>query len=166
MLDNPTIQNAVQFAVSTEEVGARTYTKLAEKFSDHEELSEAFSLLAGDERGHAAQFRALLDKLPAEDQAPAGEEDSQYLQAMASSEFFTGEDGLAAVLEKIQSVDEALHHVLGFEKASLGFYQAVKDVLGPQEALDAIIAAEKQHVVRLMKYVLTDEKMKGLADKW
>jgi rubrerythrin len=166
MLDNPTIRKAVQFAVATENVGAQTYTELAEKFSDRKELSEAFSLLAADERGHGAQFRALLDKLPTQDHAPADDEQAQYLRAMASSEFFTGEDGLAAVLEKIGSVDEALRHVLGFEKASLGFYQALRDVLGPQEALDAIIAAEKQHVVRVMKYLLTDEKMKGLADKW
>jgi rubrerythrin len=166
MLEDPTTRKAVEFAVVTEDVGAKTYARLAEKFSDREDLRETFTLLAGDERGHRAQFQALLDKLPAEDQGPGDEEQSHYLRAMADSEFFAGEEGLATVLENIRDVDDALRHALGFEKASLGFYQAVKDVLGPQEALDAIINAEKEHVARLMKYVLTDEKMKGLGDKW
>ena len=83
---------------------------------------------------------------------------------MARSEFFGGDAGLSAKLEGIQSVDEALTHVLGFEKATLGFYRAIRDVLGREEALEAIIRAEKQHIVRLMKYILTEEKMKGLSD--
>ena len=40
----------------------------------------------------------------------------------------------------------------------------IPDVLGEAAALDRIIQAEKSHIVRLMKYILTDEKMKGLAD--
>jgi hypothetical protein len=83
---------------------------------------------------------------------------------MARSEFFTGEAGMTAALEKIQSVNEALVHVLGFEKATLGFYRAIQDTLGQEAALDAIIAAEQQHIARLMRYILSEEKMKGLAD--
>ena len=56
MLDNPTPQEVVRFAVATEEMGERTYSKLAAKFSDHQEISEAFSMLAADERAHRAQF--------------------------------------------------------------------------------------------------------------
>ena len=166
MMDNPTIQNAVKFAVATEEMGARTYEKLAERFSDQKEVSEAFSLLAGDERSHREQFKALLKDLPAEGDAWSENERGRYLMAMARSEFFVGEDGLAKSLEEIQSLDEALTHVLGFEKATLGYYQALKDVLGDQKALDAIIQAEKEHVARVMQYILTDEKMRGIRDKY
>ena len=64
MLDDPTIQKAVQFAVATEDMAAEAYSGLAKKFSEQNEISEAFSLLAADEKGHRAQFKALLDRLP------------------------------------------------------------------------------------------------------
>jgi rubrerythrin len=164
MLENPTIQKAVEFAVATEDLGAQAYIKLAEKFSGQKEISEAFSILARDEKAHRAQFTALLKKLPPEaDQAP-GDEQQQYLRAMAMSEFFGGDAGLAAELEKIQSLEEALLRVFAFEKATLGFYLALREVLGQEDVLDAVIQAEKQHVLRLMQYICTEEKMKGLAD--
>ena len=92
------------------------------------------------------------------------DEKSRYLRAMAMSKFFRGDAGLIGSLDQAESVDEALVHVIGFEKATLGYYLAVKDVLGESDALECIIRAEKSHIVRLMKYVLTGEKMKGLAD--
>lgn len=164
MLDDPTIHKAVQFAVATEVMGAQAYSKLAEKFSDQKEISEAFSLLATDEKAHGARFKAILDELPAEADIEAGKDDYGYLLAMAKSEFFD-EGGLAVSMDQIATVDEALVQVLEFEKATLGFYRAIQDILGKNDAVDAIIQEEKQHIVRLMKYVLTDEKMKGLGDE-
>lgn len=166
MFDDFTIQKAVQFAVATEEMASLAYARLAKKFSEQQEISELFSLLAADEQGHRVQFKALLDSLPPEADETPQVEKHLYLSAMARSQFFTGEAGMTATLERIQTLGEALVHVLGFEKATLGFYQAIQDILGQEAALEAIIAAEKQHIVRLMKYVLTDEKMKGLADNW
>jgi rubrerythrin len=145
-------------------LAAMAYSRLAKKFSNQEEISEAFSLLAADEMRHRAQFKGLLDELPPEADNVPQVEKRLYLSAMASSEFFTGEAGITATLEKIQTVNEALVHVLGFEKATLGFYRAIQDTLGQEAALDAIIAAEQQHIARLMKYILTEEKMKGLGD--
>lgn len=80
------------------------------------------------------------------------------------SEFFRGDGGLIGKLDKSETLDEALLVVLGFEKATLSYYLAVKDILGEVADLDNIIQAEKGHIARLMKYILTDEKMKGLAD--
>ncbi len=165
MSDEFTIRKAVQLAVATEELAARAYSSLAEKLSQ-QQISEVFSLLAADEKGHRAQFKALLDSLPPQAGETPQVERHLYLSAMAKSEFFSGEAGLKAKLEKIQTLDEALVHVLGFEKATLGFYQAIRDTLGPEAELEAIIAAEKQHIAKLMQYILTDAKMRGLADNW
>ena len=85
---------------------------------------------------------------------------------MARSEFFKDDAELATTLDDLQDLQEALTPALGFEKATLGFYLAVQDVLGQNEALEAIIQAEKGHVARLMKYLLTDEKMKSLGGKF
>jgi rubrerythrin len=164
MSDELTVTEAIEFAIATEETGARTYSKLAERFSAEEEISATFSLLAKDERTHQAQFQALLDRVPPDEGVMTKDEKSRYLRAMAMSEFFRGDSGLVAKLDKVDNLNEVLIHVLEFEKATLGYYLAVKDVLGETGALDKIIQAEKSHIVRLMKYILTDERMKGLAD--
>ena len=164
MSDDFTIQKAVQFAVATEDMAATAYSELAKMFSEQKEISEAFSLLEADEKSHRTQFKSLLNRLPPEDDNVLEGEKHLYLSAMARSEFFAGEAGMAAILEKSQTLVEALVHVLDFEKATLGFYRAIQDTLAPEAAIDAIIAAEKQHIARLMKYILTDEKVKGLAD--
>jgi rubrerythrin len=166
MLANPTPQEVVQFAAATEDMGERTYTKLAEKYSDHKEISEAFSILSADERAHRAQFEALLATLPPDDGIMTPDEKHRYLCAMARSEFFQGDAELTTTLDNLENLQEALVHALGFEQATLGFYRAVQDVLGENEALESIIQAEKGHIARLMKYLLTDEKMKSLQDKF
>jgi len=164
MSDELTAAQAIEFAIATEEIGARAYSQLAEKFSANEEISDAFSLLARDENAHKAQFRALLANVPPDEGVMTADEKSRYLRAMAMSEFFRGDTGLITKLDEAADLNETLIHVLGFEKATLGYYRAVRDVLGENEALDGVIRAEKSHIVRLMKYILTDEKMKGLAD--
>jgi len=164
MLGEITIRKAIEFAVATEEMGAKAYCQLAEKFSEKEEMSAAFSLLAKDEAAHKARFQTVLDQTPLEETAVRDNDESGYLRAMAMSEFFAGDEGLIRRLEAAESLQETLLLVLGFEKATFGYYRAVKDVLGGSEVLDSIIRAEKGHIMRLMTYILTDEKFKGLSD--
>ncbi len=164
MLEDITITKAIEFAIATEEMGVKAYTELAKRFSEQEEMSAAFSLLAEDEIAHKAQFRAVLGQIPSEEGAMPKDERSTYLRAMAMSEFFQGDKGLMEKLNAAQNLPEALIHVIGFEKATFGYYRAVKDVVGESEALDGIIRSEKAHIMRLMNYILTDEKFKGLAD--
>jgi len=165
MSEEITISKAIGLAIATEKMGAKAYTELAERFSEQEEMSAAFTLLAKDEMTHKAQFQAVLDQIPPEEQGAVSEgEDTDYLRAMAMSEFFGGDEGLIGKLEKAQSLEEALIQAIGFEKATFTYYRAVKDVLGENEALDRIIRAEKSHIIRLMNYILTEEKFKGLAD--
>jgi len=164
MSEELTARRAIEFAVATEEMGARAYSELAERFSEQEDIAATFALLARDEKSHGNQFRALLDRLPPDEGIMTDDERSRYLRAMAMSEFFRGDAGLIGKLEGAGSLEEALVHVLGFEKATLGYYLAVRDVLGETEALQSVIRAEKGHIDRLMKYILTGEKMRGLAD--
>ena len=164
MSEELTVRNAIDFAIATEEMGVRAYSKLAKSFSEQAEIAGAFSLLARDEKAHRAQFETLLENAPPDEGAMIDDDSSGYLRAMVMSEFFTGDDGLIGKIDKTDSLDQVLIHVLQFEKATLGYYLAFKDVLGESEVLDSIIQAEKGHIVRLMKYIITDEKMKGLAD--
>ena len=56
--------------------------------------------------------------------------------------------------------------MFGFEKATLGFYNAVKDTLGENATLQQIIDAEKRHVTRIMKVMIAEAKFRSLEDEW
>ena len=161
MLEQLMVKKAVEFAVTMEKLGAQIYDKLAKRFADQPDLVEVFSTLARDEVAHEREFKALLERLPLEDK-PLQYEQEQYLRAMAISEIFSEEKGLHRNVDSIGSRESALERVLTLEKSTLSYYQAMKDVLGPNEALDAIIQAEKRHVVQVMKYFITGEKVKSL----
>jgi rubrerythrin len=160
MLEQVTLRKAVEFAVTTEKLGAEIYQKLARRFADSTELKDMFGTLARDEVAHEREFKALLDRLPAE--KPLQYEQEQYLRAMSISEVFSGEKGLHRNVDAITGREDALERVLDLEKSTLAFYQAMRDVLGGSEALDAIISAEKRHVVQVMQYLITGEKAKTL----
>jgi rubrerythrin len=139
---------------------------LAKRFQDNAEIEELFSILAKDEKAHEAQFQALLKKVPADDSEQAGGDKYDYLAAAAMSEFFLGDEGAMKDIDKIETRDDALGRAFALEKASLLYYHAIADVLGENDVLKEIISAEKSHLVSVMKYMMTDAKMRGLADKW
>ncbi|MHC4606752.1 MAG: ferritin family protein [Planctomycetota bacterium] len=164
MLSKLTVRNAVEFAVRTEELGRMFYKKMAEKFGDKAELKEMFQLLAGDEALHEKQFRGLLEKLQEDPAETVNEEQFGYLRAMSLSRFFTGEEGLYASIGKINDMQGALFYALGMEKATVQYYEAMLDVLGGNEILLEIIQTEKEHVRRVMQYLMTDAKFRGISD--
>ena len=166
MVDQLTLRKGIELAVTTEKNGAAFYKHLAEEFRDNKELSEMFSILSADEVTHEKEFRALLKNLPSEEAIADREEKYQYLAAASMSEFFTGEKGAFKDSELIRTRDDALARAFALEKATLLYYHAMKDILGDHEALDAIIKAEKSHLVSVMKYMLTGAKMRGLSDTW
>lgn len=163
VLDELTLKRAIEFAVQTEEIGAKVYTKLADKFANDKELNEIFSVLARDEEAHRRRFELILEKVPEENQG-VGEERWQYLRAMSISEFFGGKKGLANAASDVKDREDALTWALGLEKATLQYYEAMRDVLGDKEALDQIIQAEKSHVMTVMKYLFTEAKVRGVPE--
>ena len=167
MSDNITLRKSIELAVNTERLGAGVYRTLAKRFKDNAEINELFAMLARDEVAHEKQFRAVLDTVhPDEGSAEPEDPKYQFLAAAAMSEFFMGEGEAFKDIEKIETRDDALARAFAFEKASLLYYHAIKDILGENEALDQIIAAEKSHLVSVMKYLVTGAKMRGLADTW
>jgi hypothetical protein len=73
----------------------------------------------------------------------------EYLRATAISEFF-GKDTFDDVAD-IQTLDDALAHAISLEKATLLFYQALRDNIGGT-VLDLVIEAEKRHLASLTGY--------------
>ena len=167
MIEDITIKGCMEFAVATEELGVKIYTRLAAKFRDSKDIMELFSRLAQDEEIHRRQFAELLRKAPADEGISSSPEKREYVKAMSISEFFSHHRGPFQDIEKIHDRDDALQRALDFEKATLGFYRAVEDVLGKQELLNQVIEIEKNHVVVLLKALLVEgSKFRGLQDRW
>ena len=164
MIENLTVRKAIELAVTTEQLGADYYTRMERKFADNDMLKEIFGRLIKDERAHEAQFKAILKHVPEDKPEDQQYEKYQFLRATAISEFFNKEYFKGT--DDISSQDEALGRALGFEKATLQFYQAISDILGENKELNDIINAERGHVVALMRVITSDSKFRGLGDKW
>ena len=165
MTDAMTPRKAIEFAVKTEELGAKFYKQLAARFSDQAELKEMFELLARDEVVHGSQFRTLLEKTPPDEGVSTGPE-FQYLHAMSLSQFFMGEKGLKKKCSEIKDKNDAMSIAFELEKATLHYYQAMREVLGENDILEAVIKAEKAHLMKVMQYIVTDAKFTGLSETW
>jgi rubrerythrin len=165
MIKDLSLKSCIEFAVATEEMGAQFYSQLAGKFAGNRELADVFRQLGQDEEVHKDQFSELLNHLPQET-GTSKAENSDYVRAMSMSEFFSRDKGPLANIDSVESRDNALEKVFGFEKATLGFYQAAKDIIGENLTLNEVIEAEKSHITRLMKIMITGAKFRSLQDVW
>jgi len=163
MLEELNLHKSLKLAVKTEQIGAEFYEKMAKKFEDNKEVAEIFKRLSGDEKVHEAQFKKFLEDAPTKE-GESNYEVDQFVRAIAVSEFFRIEGFRKP--EKIETREDALGAALEFEKATLLFYQALKDNLGEKAPLEKIIQAEKDHIMSLSRVLVSDAKFRGIADKW
>jgi rubrerythrin len=150
MLDDLTPRKAIEFAVMTEENGAVFYRKMAKRLADDGEIAEVFEQLARDEEAHKRAFQELLETVPEEFAYKSQKERLAVLRATSMGEFFLGDAGLFKHLDRIKTRTDALHRALLLEKDTLSYYQAMRDVMGPNEIVEAMIQAERLHVAQLM----------------
>ena len=150
MLTDPTPRKAIEFAVKTEEAGAIFYRKMARRLSDDREIHDIFMKLAEDEDNHKAQFEALMDKVPEEFAFKSQRERLAVLRATSMSEFFLGEGGIFKDLDSIKTGQDALKRALRLEKDTLSYYQAIRDLIGENSTVDAMIQAERNHIETLL----------------
>lgn len=167
MIKNLTLKNCVELAIATEEFGAETYARLAEKFSGIPDVASLFKRLSEDERAHRRQFQELLGKIPSETRPAESGEMKEYLEAISYSLYFFRYKGPFKDVDTIKDRDDALVTALEFEKATLAFYKAVEETEGSSEILSEVIAAERSHVVVIMKALLVEgSKFRSLQDTW
>lgn len=164
MAEKLTPEMCVEFAIRTEEIGAQMYKDLAARFPKDPELQALFDGLAADEVEHGERFRALHQRV-ASSAKPISPEQGDYLRAMSMSDVFDTE-ALAKRADGIKTREDALERALHLEKATLAYYQAMREALGPNEVLDSLIAVEKKHVVKVMQLMITGAKFRGLADAY
>jgi rubrerythrin len=83
IVDDLSLRDGIELAVTTEKLGAEFYKTLAKRFQENAEISELFSMLAKDEEAHEAEFKTLLDKVPAGGKKPKSDQEHQLLKAAA-----------------------------------------------------------------------------------
>ncbi len=167
MIDDVTVARCVQFAIEIEERGGELYGLLAAKFALEPELKELFEGLGRDEAHHLEQFQALLARALAQPRDHTlAEAQKNYLRAMSMADVLSTTRPLEADLDAIRSREDALERALGLEKATLAFYQAMRDVLGSDGILESLIAMEKTHVIKVMELMITGARFRGLADRF
>jgi rubrerythrin len=153
MLTDPTPRKAIEFAVKTEEAGAIFYRKIARRLEDNRVIHDVFMKLAEDEDRHKAQFEALMDKVPEEFAYKSQRERLAVLRATSMSEFFLGEDGIFRHLDSIKTIEDALLRALRLEKDTLSYYLAMRDLIGENSTVEAMIQAERNHIETLLNQI-------------
>ena len=165
-MEEVSLKKALEFAVSTEEVGARAYKQMAERLKDDDEIAGIFKRLAEDEVAHGQYFQSMLEKAPPEPGPKDYDENFGVPKAMAMSEFFSTREGLKQDLESVKTRDDAIKRAFELEKATLNYYKALKDAMAQGDQLDGVIKAEKEHLVTVMRYMITEAKFRGLGDSF
>ena len=150
MLKDPTPRKAIEFAVKTEEAGAIFYRKIAHRLADDKEIHDMFINLAEDEDRHKAQFEELMERVPPEFAYKSQRERLAVLRATSMSEFFLGEDCIFRDLDSVKTREDALKRALRLEKDTLSYYQAMRDLIGENSTVDAMIQAERNHIATLL----------------
>ncbi len=167
MTNGITLKDCIQFAVNTEDRASGFYRGLAYKFGDDKELVDLFNKLSGDEENHRRQFSQILAGLSETDNVECSSDKCNYLKAMSIPDFFNDPDSPFQDVDKIQGRDDALEMALNFEKATLGFYQAMNDIFGQKASLEQIMDAEKLHISNLMTAMLVEgSRFRSLDDRW
>jgi rubrerythrin len=164
-IQNFTVRDALELAVTTEQLGAKAYGRLATRFASDREMGELFLRLQRDERAHEKQFQRLFDALPEDQKVGDGRyKVHDYLRATAISEFF-GKKAFMR-MEEFETREDVLRNAFNLEKNTVLMYQALRDAIGPDPALDEIIETEQAHVVAVMKVIMTDAEFRGVGDTW
>ncbi len=165
MPEKITLKGCVKFAVNTEAELSEYYDHLADQCSQDQEISELFKTLAKDEEVHKGQFEKLLEQV-SDDETGLSTEESDFLLAMSLSKTFAKLYGRHDFVYNKDDREKLLFELFEFEKATLGFYTALMEVMDDHTILKQIVDIEKKHVVSVMKMVVTGTKYTSIGDNW
>jgi rubrerythrin len=152
------LRKAVDFAIEMEKMGALFYKLLAAKFIHDEEIEEIFTALAEEEADHQQQFESLLNSIPPDAINPKHSDKLAMQREIA--DLFIGN----GALNGIHSREDALDRALQLEKQTLDHYLGMKNLLGENRALTALIATERGHMRRLLKYKIVGVEVREISD--
>src|SRR3989304_10525888 len=145
----------IQMGLTVERNGAAFYKALAGSV-ENEDVKDIFKFLESEEKRHIVDFNHLLGEFDHEDFKKMDEEESAYLNAVASTHIFSDIKGGKEFVKEFEDDLEALFYAVGFEKDSIIFYEELKRFAKTPAARAAIvrlIQQEKEHVVKLHRLI-------------
>lgn len=150
-MENATLYEVLQLAISLEEEGVKFYEKYAEKAKG--DVKETFLRLALDEVKHGKYFTSLYHdakEKPGLDYL-FEEEVTAYFKEYAKSAALTREE------TEINSIKEAVEEAIITEKRSIEYYKYLDKyaLTETKETIQTIIVEEEKHLVVLEKLMET-----------
>ena len=165
MTETITLRQCVEFAFNTETEVSEYYKHLAEQCSEDNGLSLIFRTLSMDEEAHKIQFKLLLDKV-SESEIDLSEEQNDFIMAMSLSKSFAQIHGRHEYVYNKDNREQLLFDLFEFEKATLGFHLALSEIMGDEPVMKEIVKIEKNHVVAVMKMVITGTDFVSMQNNW
>jgi rubrerythrin len=141
------IDEVMEMAIQTEQLGFQFYTGMAEKFRKDDGLTKLFTTLANKEKVHEKTFTHLKASVDQHGTEPVlWDEVSNYMRAYVESEFFLGKGKSLPSMDHIKTVRDAVQFALGFEKETLLYFMELRSIVKEKQAIDQVISEEKSHI--------------------
>jgi rubrerythrin len=156
-MEKYSLREVVEQAVQTEKLGAEFYREMAERFRDNPGMKELCETLAKKELDHEKRFSELMGEVKDEGEVD-WDEVSKYLRAIVESEFFLGRGKSLPALDGVRTVSEAVAFAMGFEKETLLYFYAMRDVIFRKDIVTQIIDEERSHIVWLNRFMTGGSK--------
>lgn len=145
-----------EIAEHIERNGAKFYRDAAEVVKEPSTNQLLLSLAAWEEQ-HERLFASMREEFSREDKEMAlsdpDEQATLYLRAAADTHVFNVRN-LSGILQGNETPEEVLNIALGFEKDSIVFFLAMKELVPESlgaDKVDAILHEEMQHATTLTK---------------
>lgn len=144
-----TLADICNIAIQIEQNGEAAYRR-ASANSRNGEVADFFSLMADEEKRHAAWFANLCNKvnIPAKDQQ-IEKMGRELLQKMMAHQTFSMD---SEKLAESNNIEEALSQSIEFENDTILFYEMLHSFLEDTETmahLETVINEEQSHIERL-----------------
>lgn len=138
----------IDLAIEIEKNGHMFYKSVAGKAKSIK-VRKVFLWLAGEENKHKILFKAILEGMdwhPQPESYPG--EYNDYVKVVARENIFIKENTVKNILKQAPSTLQALKTAIGFEKASVVFYNKMKKFVpeSGQVIVRNIIEEERHHI--------------------
>ncbi|MFO7965363.1 MAG: ferritin family protein [Desulfobacterales bacterium] len=154
-MDKPIFRagEVLDMAVRVEEQGLAFY-EACRKTQSKPEIVSVLDYLIDQEERHKevfSQMKSDAQERPIPESYPG--ETRSYLDSFVKDRVFPDTEKASEEISEIRNIDQIVEFGIRFEKLSIQFYSAVKQLVrgSEQRAIDQIIDQEHDHIRRLLK---------------
>lgn len=144
------VGEVIDMGIEKEKKRRDFYGAAAENFAENMELRDLFTKLRDWEEGHIKKFAEIREGVKDRTLESYPGELSGYMQVLVDDRLY-GEVTPGSFKENVASPADALEYGISFEKDAILFFSELLPYVGAgkTEAIEALIAEEKEHLVHL-----------------